>query len=178
MASWVFRDRGHLRASLKVKAPLILSQFQLVTLSLSIVRFKNKQGTFPLAPKPTYHRNEYAARYVREGILNGRTVKSIIDGAIAKYSNVPHNHNTFMRVYGPDIQDARDAMLDKIGKMVLTRAEESDKILELLARSRGDFNPTDKVAVAEVDGNDLDDDSAVKSLMRMLGKDVEDDDGG
>jgi hypothetical protein len=130
-----------------------------------------------MAPKPTYHRNEHAARYVREGILKGRTVKSIIDGAIAKYSCVPHNHNTFMRVYGADIQDARDTMLDKIGKMVLSRAEESDKILELLARSRGEFNPVDKHAVSEVDSGDLDDDSAVKSLMRMLGKDVEDDEG-
>jgi len=130
-----------------------------------------------MAPKPTYHRNEHAARYVREGILRGRTVKSIIDGAIAKYSCVPHNHNTFMRVYGADIQDARDKMLNYIGDMVLERAKESDKILELLARSRGEFNPTDKVAVAEVDGSDLDDDSAVNNLMRILGRDVEDDEG-
>ena len=129
-----------------------------------------------MAPKPTYHRNEHAARYVREGILRGRTVKSIIEGAIAKYSSVPHNHNTFMRVYGADIQDARDKMLNDIGDMVLARAKESDKILELLARSRGEFNPTDKVAVAEVDGSDLDDNSAIKDLMRLLGKDADEDD--
>jgi hypothetical protein len=80
-----------------------------------------------------------------------------------------------MRVYGADIQDARDTMLDKIGKMVLSRAEESDKILELLARSRGEFNPVDKHAVSEVDSGDLDDNSAVKDIMRLLGKEADED---
>ena len=127
--------------------------------------------------KPVYTRHEAIAKYVRQAILDGRTITSIVDSANAKYELAPPTYRTFVRIYKKDIVEAQDELKGGIGRMVMDRAKESDKILELLARSRGDFNPIDKVAMAEVDGDDLDEDSAVKDLMRLLGKDVDDDEG-
>ena len=101
---------------------------------------------------------------------------STIESASAKFEQAPTNYRSFMRVYGNDVKEAKASLEDDIGEEVLKRAKESDKILELLARSRGNFNPVDKHAIAEVEGDDLDEDSAVKSLMRMLGKDTGDED--
>jgi uroporphyrinogen-III decarboxylase len=124
--------------------------------------------------KATYKWNKPVADYVKKRIARGATIMSIVDSASAKFEAAPSSYRTFCRIYAKDIADAKAALEDGIGDLVLSRAKESDKILELLARSRGNFNPVEKVAVAEVDGDDLDDDSAVKSLMRMLGKDTGD----
>ena len=123
---------------------------------------------------PVYDYQKQVADYARKRIADGATITSIIDSAAAKFANCPSNQRSFMRLYGKDIQEAKAKLEDQIGSMVIQRAKESDKILELLARSRGNFNPVDKVAVAEVDAGDLDEDSAVNSLMRMLGKGKED----
>jgi uroporphyrinogen-III decarboxylase len=125
--------------------------------------------------KPVYTHQKIVADYVKARIARGATITSIVESSTAKFSNAPSNYRTFVRLYGKDIAEAKAAIEDDIGSMVISRAKESDKILELLARSRGNFNPVDKHAIAEVDGDDLEDDSAVKSLMRLLGKDVEDD---
>lgn len=129
----------------------------------------------PLMINPVYTWQKPIADYARTRILNGATLMSTIESAAAKFEKAPTNYKSFMRLYGKDVREAKSEIEDKIGEMVWHRAKESDKILELLARSRGNFNPVDKLAVAEVEGDDLDDDSAVKSLMRMLGKGEEDD---
>lgn len=127
-----------------------------------------------MTQKPVYTWQKPIADYVRGRIAKGATLMSTIESASARFEQAPTNYRSFMRVYGNDVKEAKATLEDSIGDMVLSRAKESDKILELLARSRGNFNPVDKVAVAEVEADDLEDDSAVKSLMRLLGKDVED----
>jgi hypothetical protein len=128
-----------------------------------------------MSSKPVYTHHKQVADYVKSRIARGATITSIVESSAAKFANCPSNYRTFVRLYGKDIAEAKAAIEDSIGDMVISRAKESDKILELLARSRGGFNPTDKIAVAEVEADDLDDDSAVKNLMRLLGKDVDDD---
>ena len=125
--------------------------------------------------KPVYTRQEIVAKYIREAILDGRTITSIVESANAKFELAPPSYRAFVRLYKKDIVEAQDELKGGIGRMVMARAKESDKILELLARSRGDFNPIDKVAVAEADLDDLEDDSAVKELMRLLGKAADED---
>lgn len=125
---------------------------------------------------PAFKRDERVAKYIRDRIFNGATITSIVEGANAKYQAVPSSYRSFVRLYKADIEEARCDYKDIIGQMVNERAKESDKILELLARSRGDFNPTEKIAVAEADMDDMDEDSAVNDLMRLLGKDTDEED--
>ena len=127
--------------------------------------------------KAAYTWHKPIADYVSDRIRKGATLTSTIESAAAKFELSPPNYRTFMRVYGNDVKEAKASLEDWIGERVMHRAEESDKILELLARSRGNFNPVDKHAIAEVESDDLDEDGAVKSLMRMLGKDVDEDEG-
>jgi len=126
--------------------------------------------------KPTYTRQKIVADYVRSRLARGATITSIVESAAAKFELSPPTYRTFVRVYKEDIEEAKAKLEDDIGDMVISRAKESDKILELLARSRGNFNPVDKLAVAQTDLEDLDEDSAVKDLMRLLGKDVDEED--
>lgn len=130
-----------------------------------------------MAQAKVYTRQKPIADYVRGRIAKGATLMSTIESASAKFEQAPNNYRSFMRVYGNDVREAKAKLEDDIGEEVLRRAKESDKILELLARSRGNFNPVDKLAVAEAELDDLDEDSAVKSLMRMLGKDTGDEEG-
>ena len=130
-----------------------------------------------MAQAKVYTWQKPIADYVRGRMAKGATLMSTIESASAKFEQCPGNYRSFMRVYGGDVKEAKADLEDDIGEEVLRRAKESDKILELLARSRGNFNPVDKLAVAEADLEDLDEDSAVKDLMRLLGKDVEDDEG-
>jgi hypothetical protein len=123
-----------------------------------------------------YERRQVVADYIHRRIAVGATIASIIEGACAQFEAVPPHYASFMKIYRKDVTEAKAKLEDGIGELVINRAKESDKILELLARSRGNFNPVDKVAIAEVNGEDLDEDSAVKTLMRMLGKD--EDEGG
>jgi len=114
--------------------------------------------------------------FVRDRIKKGATIKSIFQG-IQKYQNAPRSQSVFYTKYGHVINEERGKLEDEIGELVITRAKESDRILELLARSRGHFNPTDKVAVAETDMENLEEDkSAVDDLMIMLGKKKEEPD--
>ena len=129
-----------------------------------------------MAGNKVWKHNKHVADYVRARIKKGATITSIAESAAAKFESAPTSARTFARVYEKDIRDARAELEDDIGEMVIHRAKESDKILELLARSRGNFNPTDKVAVAQADMEDLDEDSAVNDLLRMLGKDVDEED--
>lgn len=121
-----------------------------------------------------YTHNKHVADYVRKRIARGATINSIAESAAAKYESAPGNPRTFAKVYEKDIREAKAELEDGIGDMVINRAKESDKILELLARSRGNFNPTEKVAVAEATMEDLDEDSAVNDILRLLGKDIDD----
>lgn len=125
--------------------------------------------------KPIYTHNKHVADYVRKRIARGATITSIVESASAKFESAPGQYRTFLKVYEKDIREAKALLEDDIGDMVIERAKESDKILELLARSRGNFNPTEKVAVAEANLEDLDEDSAINDLMRLLGKDEDDD---
>lgn len=128
-----------------------------------------------MPPKKLYERHHRVADYVRKRIAAGATIKSIAQSAASKYESVPSNPRTFAKLYQDDINEAKAMLEDKVGEMVLQRAEESDKILELLARSRANFNPTEKLAVAEIDSEELDDASAVNDILRMLGKDTDED---
>ena len=128
-----------------------------------------------MAQAKVYTWQKPIADYVRGRMAKGATLMSTIESASAKFEQCPGNYRSFMRVYGNDVKEAKADLEDWIGNKVLERSEESDKILELLARSRGNFNPVDKLAVADAELDDLDEDSAVKSLMRMLGKDTGDD---
>ena len=125
--------------------------------------------------KAVYTWQKPIADYVRGRISKGATLQSTIESASAKFQQAPTNYRSFMRVYGNDVKEAKSDLEDFWLEKGAARADTSDKILELWLRSRAGLNPVDKLAVAEVDGDDLDEDSAVKSLMRMLGKSVDED---
>ena len=129
-----------------------------------------------MTQKPVYTWQKPIADYVYGRIRKGATLESTIEGASAKFEQCPGNYRSFMRVYGNDVKTAKADLADHWLEKGADRAESSDKILELWLRSRAGLNPVDKLAVAEAELDDLDEDSAVKSLMRMLGKDTGDED--
>lgn len=124
--------------------------------------------------KNVYNYDERVAEYVRSRIRSGATITSIVESCAARFDNTPSDPRTFGKYYGKVIQEEKARLEDEIGTTLIARSKESDKLLEFLARTRGNFNPVDKVGVAELDKEDLDEDSVVKDMLRLLGKGVDD----
>lgn len=114
--------------------------------------------------------SEVIAKKVREGIRNGVSVKDIL-ASIQKYQNAPSSTATFYKLYGQDIADTKSSIVGQIGSVVIQQALEGDfKSQELFLRSKGGWSPTSTVNEQELSEDPDTDESAIDSLMTLLGK--------
>ena len=114
--------------------------------------------------------SEVIAKKVREGIRSGVSVKDILS-SIQKYQNAPSSTATFYKLYGEDIAEEKASIVGAVGSVVVQQALDGDfKSQELFLRSKGGWSPTSTVnEVDQVEDPDVDE-SAIDSLMNLLGK--------
>jgi hypothetical protein len=116
--------------------------------------------------------SEVVAKKVVAGIRNGVSVKDII-ASIQKYQNAPSSTATFYKLYGELIAETKAEIVGAIGSVVVQQALDGDfKSQEFYLRSKGGCSPNSTLnEVEQTEDPDLDE-SAIDSLMGLLGKNV------
>ena len=129
----------------------------------------------------TLERNEEIAKVVRRNAAAGVTLKDTF-AEIQSMAWAPGSMTTFMKKYGHDWHSTRADIAAKIGNRVVTQAIEGDidhpatwKSQELYLRSHGGWSPKSTEQTQEVGTEEEEAESAVNSLMKLLGKDDETD---
>jgi len=120
-------------------------------------------------PAPIVY-SEVIGTKVKEGIRNGVSVKDIM-ASIQKYQNAPASTATFYKLYGQDIADTRMEVNGAVGSIIIEQAMQGNfKAAELYLRSKAGWSPNSTVhEFAETEDPDTDE-SAIDSLMTLLGK--------
>jgi hypothetical protein len=119
---------------------------------------------------PAIPYSEIIAKKVREGIRNGVSVKDIM-ASIQKYQNAPSSTATFYKLYGQDIADTKADIVGQVGSVVIQQALDGDfKAAELFLRSKGGWSPTQTINETELTDDPDTDESAIDSLITLLGK--------
>jgi|TARA_R110001583_G_scaffold92151_5_gene234493 hypothetical protein len=110
------------------------------------------------------------ANKVRQGIRSGVLVKDIM-GSIQKYQYAPASLATFYKLYGSIMSEEKADVVSRIGDVVVQQALDGDfKAAEFYLRSKGGWSPTSTVNEVEQDTDPDTDESAIDSLMVLLGK--------
>lgn len=124
---------------------------------------------------PSIPYSEIIAKKVREGVRNGVSIKDIM-GSIQKYQNAPSSTATFYKLYGELIAETKAGIVAAIGNVVVQQALEGDfKSQEFYLRSKGGWSPNSTINEMELETDPDTDDSAIDSLMGLLGKSKPDD---
>lgn len=114
--------------------------------------------------------SEVIAKKVREGISNGVAIKDIM-ASVQKYQNAPRSMATFYKLYGDVIADTRADIVGRVGSVIVQQALEGDfKAAEFFLRSKGGWSPNSTLNEVEQDVDPDMDESAIDSLMSLLGK--------
>lgn len=114
--------------------------------------------------------SENIAKAVRQGIRNGVSVRDIL-ASIQKYQQAPSSTATFYKLYGEDIAAERADIVGQVGSVVIQQALDGDfKAAELFLRSKGGWSPTQTNVEVEGTEDPDTDESAIDSLMTLLGK--------
>lgn len=118
--------------------------------------------------------SEVVAKKVVAGIRNGVSVKDII-ASIQKYQNAPSSTATFYKLYGKLISETKAEIVGAIGSVVVQQALDGDfKSQEFYLRSKGGWSPNSTLnEVEQTEDPDMDE-SAIDSLMGLLGKNPDD----
>jgi hypothetical protein len=86
---------------------------------------------------------------VRKGVQGGLNVNDIF-ASIQSYQNAPGSLTTFYKLYREVLDEERAKINSEIGKKVIDQARAGDfKSQEFYLRSRGKWNPTDKLITSE-----------------------------
>lgn len=114
--------------------------------------------------------SENIAKAVRQGIRNGVSVRDIL-ASIQKYQQAPSSTATFYKLYGEDIAAERADIVGQVGSVVIQQALDGNfKAAELFLRSKGGWSPTQTNVEVEGTEDPDTDESAIDSLMTLLGK--------
>lgn len=125
---------------------------------------------------PAMPYSEVIAKKVREGIRNGVSVKDIL-GSIQKYQNAPSSTSTFYKLYGEVVAETKAEIIGQVGSVVVQAALDGDfKAAEFYLRSKGGWSPNSTLNEVDQDTDPDVDDSAIDSLMGLLGKNTDPDD--
>lgn len=121
-------------------------------------------------------KNHEIAKRVRELSAGGVTVKDIFTD-IQAYASAPGSLTTFYKYYRDDLYGPKIEISRKIGNKVANQALDGDpespttfKSQELWLRTQGGWTPKEKVETQEVGSDEDEAESAIESLMKLLGK--------
>lgn len=135
-----------------------------------------------MPPKHGLEYNKEIAKVVRRNAAAGVTLKETF-ASIQHMAWAPASMTTFMKKYGEDWHSTKASITAQIGDRVVNQAINGDidhpatyKSQELYLRSHGGWSPKSTEESREVGTEEEEAESAVDSLMKLLGKDSEDDD--
>lgn len=123
--------------------------------------------------------SKHVEKHILECIQGGVGIRQMI-ASMQGLQNAPKSLSTLYKIYGNFIEAERAKLNGMVGKKVIDQALEGDfKSQELFLRSRGGWSPTQTNIEVEQDNDPDMDESAVDSLMALLGKtdDTEEDNG-
>ena len=113
-------------------------------------------------------------KHILECIQGGVGIRQMI-ASMQHLQNAPKSLSTMYKVYGDFIERERAKINGAVGKKVIDQALDGDfKSQELFLRSKGGWSPTHTVNEVEQDVDPDMDESAIDTLMALLGKDVND----
>lgn len=110
-------------------------------------------------------------KHILECIQGGVGVRDMI-ASMQHLQGAPKSLSTLYKIYGDFIHAERAKINGAVGKKVIEQALEGDfKSQELFLRSKGGWSPTQTVVEAEQDVDPDMDESAIDTLLALLGKD-------
>ena len=113
-------------------------------------------------------------KHVLECIQGGVGIREML-ASMQHLQNAPKSLSTLYKIYGQIIHSERARINAAVGRKVIDQALEGDfKSQELFLRSKGGWSPKETVETNEATDEDTDE-SAVDSLMTLLGLDDSDD---
>ena len=112
-------------------------------------------------------------KHILECIQGGVGIREMI-ASMQHFQNAPKSLSTLYKIYGDFIAAERAKLNGMVGKKVIDQALDGDfKSQELFLRSKGGWSPTQtNIEVEQETDPDLDE-SAIDTLMTLLGKDTE-----
>lgn len=112
-------------------------------------------------------------KHVLECIQGGVGIREML-ASMQHLQNAPKSLSTLYKIYGQVIHSERARINAAVGRKVIDQALEGDfKSQELFLRSKGGWSPKETVETGEALDEDTDE-SAVDSLMTLLGLDDDD----
>ena len=112
-------------------------------------------------------------KHVLECIQGGVGIREML-ASMQHLQNAPKSLSTLYKIYGQVIHSERARINAAVGRKVIDQALEGDfKSQELFLRSKGGWSPKETVQTDEATDEDTDE-SAVDSLMTLLGLDDDD----
>lgn len=125
-----------------------------------------------MAEQLPYSKN--VEKHILECIQGGVGIRQMI-ASMQHLQGAPKSLSTLYKIYGSFIEAERAKINGMVGKKVIDQALEGDfKSQEFFLRSRGGWSPTQTVVEQEQDTDPDMDESAIDTLMTLLGKDVND----
>lgn len=112
-------------------------------------------------------------KHVLDCIQGGVGIREML-ASMQHLQNAPKSLSTLYKIYGQIIHSERARINAAVGRKVIDQALEGDfKSQELFLRSKGGWSPKETVETTEGIDEDTDE-SAVDSLMTLLGLDSDD----
>ena len=112
-------------------------------------------------------------KHVLDCIQGGVGIREML-ASMQHLHNAPKSLSTLYKIYGQIIHSERARINAAVGRKVIDQALEGDfKSQELFLRSKGGWSPKETVETGEALDEDTDE-SAVDSLMTLLGLDSDD----
>lgn len=124
-----------------------------------------------MADKLPYSKN--IEKHILECIQGGVGIRQMI-ASMQHLQNAPKSLSTLYKIYGNFIEAERAKLNGAVGKKVIDQALEGDyRSQELFLRSKGGWSPTNTVVEQEQETDPDMDESAIDTLMALLGKDTD-----
>lgn len=118
--------------------------------------------------------SKHVEKHILECIQGGVGIRQMI-ASMQGLQNAPKSLSTLYKIYGNFIEAERAKLNGMVGKKVIDQALEGDfKSQELFLRSKGGWSPTQTNIEVEQETDPDMDESAVDSLMALLGKEPDD----
>lgn len=125
-----------------------------------------------MAEQLPYSKN--VEKHILECIQGGVGIRQMI-ASMQHLQGAPKSLSTLYKIYGSFIEAERAKINGMVGKKVIDQALEGDfKSQEFFLRSRGGWSPTQTNIEVEQETDPDMDESAIDTLMALLGKDTED----
>jgi len=120
-----------------------------------------------MAEKIPYSKN--VEKHILECIQGGVAIRQML-ASMQNLQDAPKSLSTMYKTYGSFIEQERTKINGSVGKKVIDQALEGDfKSQELFLRSKGGWSPQNTVNEVEQDTDPDLDESAVDTLMALLG---------